>query len=499
MWGRGPKFGRNNLCPCGSGKKFKQCCKGKIDWDAKVRAGAASISDLSIQGRNLYFLTRLVDILQLDSLDSAEHTEASGYKNAFTADAVKAIHEAVVEIWPLTTDIQRILAPVADDVSSLYIGDYDPNFLARAIVRQSVYAGKILIVDPFIYPPSVRDEYNPILNPDQFRQQTLKNTNLWFSLMPWILAGIVEIIRTPGDFDWKLNLESLERQQKKFDQDPRLKKSLEISVEEFSKRHMNPIAFEELLLGAPDSYLKQIFDAQGWGQKGESFDDFLADVQRRRNENINFLAPLSMGPNSRRITVLSSGASYDMAKIIAGITRSYLVTDLHSRWVEIEIDRGNQNPETKVWSPFSKAFQETPLHFLNGISLSHALQLRSEGRLESLRNFLHRVWKKARMTEQFDSANALELAEELKHEIAIANEEWKKIDKDLIKTIKKELRIGAFAAGPLIATGHGSFLAAGTAIAGTFALIDSTMSRRNFPDRYPAAFFMNISPPNQDS
>ncbi|MGA2644317.1 MAG: SEC-C metal-binding domain-containing protein [Candidatus Sulfotelmatobacter sp.] len=23
-----PKFGRNDLCPCGSGKKYKRCCGG---------------------------------------------------------------------------------------------------------------------------------------------------------------------------------------------------------------------------------------------------------------------------------------------------------------------------------------------------------------------------------------------------------------------------------------------------------------------------------------
>jgi hypothetical protein len=26
---RGPKAGRNDLCPCGSGKKFKRCCETK--------------------------------------------------------------------------------------------------------------------------------------------------------------------------------------------------------------------------------------------------------------------------------------------------------------------------------------------------------------------------------------------------------------------------------------------------------------------------------------
>jgi len=28
-----PKIGRNDPCPCGSGKKFKQCCLGKGTYD----------------------------------------------------------------------------------------------------------------------------------------------------------------------------------------------------------------------------------------------------------------------------------------------------------------------------------------------------------------------------------------------------------------------------------------------------------------------------------
>ena len=31
-----PKVGRNDQCPCGSGKKFKNCCMNKQNWDEKV-------------------------------------------------------------------------------------------------------------------------------------------------------------------------------------------------------------------------------------------------------------------------------------------------------------------------------------------------------------------------------------------------------------------------------------------------------------------------------
>lgn len=30
------KIGRNDKCPCGSNKKFKNCCMNKQDWDKKI-------------------------------------------------------------------------------------------------------------------------------------------------------------------------------------------------------------------------------------------------------------------------------------------------------------------------------------------------------------------------------------------------------------------------------------------------------------------------------
>jgi uncharacterized protein YecA (UPF0149 family) len=32
-----PKVGRNDLCPCGSGKKFKKCCSDKLTSEHRMR------------------------------------------------------------------------------------------------------------------------------------------------------------------------------------------------------------------------------------------------------------------------------------------------------------------------------------------------------------------------------------------------------------------------------------------------------------------------------
>ena len=483
------KVNRNDACPCLSGEKYKKCCLGKVDWEAVFREDLDERPYLSVRGRNLMFVKRVLDILQLNS--PREIQSLKDYKSAFTPKAVREIHEVALDVWPQNIDIVAALKRSSGTVSGLYIGDYSPDYLTRAIVRHSIYANKILLVDPFIYPASVRDEYNPILNPEPYRAQTLRNVNLWFSLLPWVQAGLVELIRPPSDFDRRLNWTLMTAERKKFDEMEELKKASGESVDELSVRHKQKLMNQQLLLGAPDSYIRHMFEELGLGKDGLSVEDFLKSIHEEREQDPDFLEP--MEPNAEgQFHIMSTGTSYLSAKITAGITGSYLFTDLFVRWREIELDRESQSAENQVWAPFAKALQNTSLRYLNNLQLQHALTLRREGRLEALRGFLLRVWKAASTANPFDAANAVLLAEELGQRIRDAEQEWKKIDDEVLKFAAPVAATGLLAAGPLIAAGHGYFLAAAVAAAGLGPLVDSTRKRRTFPDRFPAAFFMRV-------
>lgn len=486
--GKNRKIGRNNLCPCGTGKKFKQCCYGRVDWNEIFRSGKDWRPYLSIRGRNINFVNRVAEILQLDS---RKVQSLSDYKKGFTEKAVREIHEAILEVWAPNSDITNILQSTSNDVSGLYIGDYEIEYISRGIVRHSIYANKILIVDPFIYPKSVRDEYNPILEPGKYRAQTLKNVNFWLSLIPWIESNLIEVIRTPADFDHRLNWESMKRQKKKFEETAELKEASERSVEELKKRHMEKHAQTLMLLNAPDSYIEDLIKKFDLEKDGYTAKDFLKYINEQREKDPNFLEPLGSDKEGQ-LHMMSTGTSYDIARLTSNITNSYLVTDIYVKWREIEIDRSQNNAESRVWSPIAKAFQESPLKFLNNLKLEHALKLRKEGRLESLRSFLLKVWKQARTEEPFDETNAILFAEELRDEVSLAKEEWDKIDQDLIKIIGGEAGAGLLAAGPLVAAGHGLFVGAAAAAVGAATLAASYTRRKHFPDRFPAAFFMNI-------
>lgn len=483
------KFGRNDLCPCQSGEKFKKCCAGKVDWQTVVDKNLDYRPYLSVRGRNLYFVSRISEALQLDP--GGKPIALNDYKARFRAEAVRKIHEGLMNAWPPDMDIIQALRGLSTDISGLYIGNYSPEDIERAVVRHSIYANKIVLVDPFIYPASVRDEYNPILNPEEHRTQTLKNVNLWFGLLPWIQAGIIAFIRLPFDFDSRLNWELLTAQHDKIENNPELKEALEECLENRDTAAEKQFAYEQLVLGAPDSYLRKKLLEQGIVKDNNEAEETLKFVHKERARNPNFLEPVGPGLPAQ-LWMMTTGASYLGAKLTADITGSYLFTDISFKWKEIELDRKSHSAENKVWAPFAKALQNTRFKYLDHLRLDHALSLRTEQRLESFRGFLGKVWKAAKVENDFDSANAVLLAEELNHEVQQAEQEWDKIDTDLLKMVGTAATADILAAGPLIASGHAYFLAAAIAASGAVPLIASTRLRQSFPDRFPAAFFMKI-------
>ena len=158
----------------------------------------------------------------------------------------------------------------------------------------------------------------------------------------------------------------------------------------------------------------------------------------------------------------------------------------------MELDRTDHNAKNTAWAPFAKAIQDAPLRYLNELSLEHALRLRNEGRLEGLRGFLYKVWRGACFENLFDEANAEVLAVELREEVRKAEVEWAQIRQDLVKIVGVQATTGFLASGPLIASGHAGFLAAALAAGVGATSVWSKMRKRGFPDKFPAAFFMDI-------
>jgi hypothetical protein len=438
------------------------------------------------------FLHDIGAALQLGELRA--EPDFSRIKRAFTPAAVRKIYESVVELWPDGADLERVLRQEATHTSGLYVGTYEPEAVFKGVARHSLYSDTILLVDPFVHPSKVRPKYNPALHPEKYRTTALKCVAIWFAMWPWIEAGIVKFVHLPEDFDFRLGQESMRIQ------DARRQKYPELT--EIGKRTATAEAgarkdfHEYMLLLQPDESLRATYNRLNPAAPESEVEEMLAAIRRRREAHPYYLDPVEVdGQKVGELIMESSGASYDMAKRTALLSGSYLITDLEYRWKEIELDRAEARIDAQKWSPFAKAFHNLDIKYLQHVPLEAALQLRQRGRLDDMRGFLRKVWRQSASPDSFDDANVENLAAELREKVREAEEEWAKIDRELLKWF------GTFgsAAGAAVAIGAVEWLPAAFAagVTGAAGLAVAGHQRYSFERRYPAGLFLKLKKQTQ--
>lgn len=481
------KISRNSLCPCGSGKKYKKCCENKVNWEEIYSKNDSKISEnLTLRGKNLWFYNIIADALQLDKLTQIDNKTI---KKACTPAAVRKIHLALTEIWKDENDLERIFKAEYDTSSALYIGFYEPLPIIRGVTRHSLYSEKILLIDTFMDPRKIREQYNPIYHPEEHIENTLKDIRLWVTMYPWVEAGIVNFVKNPCDFDVKLNHECMISSRKKFDDNPELQESIDEMTPEFEEEMK-----EWHLLAYPDSKIRSSLKEMDKNLTAQEIEGIIDYVHKKRDEHPYFIPLIDEDNKKTRSSLLAikAGANYEMAKLMASATNSHLITDMKYRWREIEMDHSKYSIKQEHWNSFSKAFQEVGVNFLNNVNLDDALQLRKENYLTDIRTFMSRIWRNCSSDKLFDEQNIKYLEDELKHHLKEAEVEWGNIEKKFFKNFGTATAaiVGSY---PVIAKGSAEFLIGSLAISGLTNLGVLWHEKHSFPKKYPASFFLNIN------
>ncbi len=480
-------IGRNAPCPCGSTIKYKNCCKGVVPWEELLSSNSPEIaSHLTNRGKNMMFLSAVADILELDIPSGPNWQDV---KNACTPDAVRSIHELIPLIWPSEDDLSRILATHKNRCNSLYVGQYEPQLLFRGVTRHSIYADHILLFDPFPDHRRIAKKYNPIEHPNEYIFQTLKNLHMWLSLAPWIDAGLLSFIRSPVNYDYRLFRESLELQEAEVRDNPELQEALDRAPTE--QPEMMELYQKTMLFLMPEPLLAQSFRKFRPGATAEETEAFLEEFGRRREAHPYVVtAGVDWKTEGRsEHMVSSSGECQIVARLTANLCNASLVTDIPFRWKQMQFDREKGGPVARTWEPLAKAFSGVELEVLNHVPLPAALTLHNEGHLSSMRVFMRKIFRASSSPDEYDDANVQTLADELKHEIAVAREEWQTIEKNLKRGL-----LGTATAG----IGSGIALANPTlviATAAATAAIDSIAAwylKHNISHRLPASFFLKL-------
>ncbi len=78
----------------------------------------------------------------------------------------------------------------------LYVGSFEVHNISE-ILNMSLFFDELVIIDPIMNPWDTQEKYNPISNPEKFKQETLKVLYLYLKLEHFVNLGRIKIIRSP--------------------------------------------------------------------------------------------------------------------------------------------------------------------------------------------------------------------------------------------------------------------------------------------------------------
>src|SRR5258708_24068780 len=187
--------GRNEQCHCGADKKYKNCCLN-LDEGRSNRVGMVH-SSTSLRDKNLALLAATADIFRLNQ-------PWDKVKSGMSDARIREFYQFIAALWPIDTDY-RALLPVPDaSLRALYLGEYEPELMLQNVFRFSLYADQIILINPFDNPNLIAERFNPVLNPGEWRLQTLRLVYHLRLLAPWVAAGLVRLGPDPRDLDRSL-------------------------------------------------------------------------------------------------------------------------------------------------------------------------------------------------------------------------------------------------------------------------------------------------------
>jgi hypothetical protein len=401
------------LCPCGSQVKYKRC-HGAVSSEGLPEAP-------TLYERNIGLIGRVANVLGL-----GEGADWQTIKQRISGEEVRQIYEFQAHLWdPRSTNVYDVLPqPSTTGLHALYLGDVTPQNLLRNVYRFSLYADKIYIVDPFHNPWIMAAEFNPIENPDQYAEDTLKLAFFLFAMAPWIEAGLVQLIPDPSDFNARMKSEAFAAATARLGVEP------DFSDEDLA--HHEPDFKDEFLRTEfrrePEELRAHVI---GLGMSEESADVIIAEAARRRKVD-PLMLDREMNAGESQIYVSRAGANLEIASLICQLTGAFPYTDSPVRRRELESSAGDISRTADVWTPLTHAFRALEFSFLENVDSKFALAVRQSGRLSGFRNMLRRIWTTARDDEDtVDASVVRNFVDQLTEEYVSASSDYAGIKRDL--------------------------------------------------------------------
>lgn len=463
-------------CPCGSRRRFASCC----DFDrVRDQLPTALVRDNApLKERNELLLEGIDDLI-------GKRTRLDEIKDHMSADLVRRIYKLVASVFPYGTELEHVLPPATDGLRSLYIGFTHPLNMPSQVTRYALYTDEIVLVNPLLNPTSMAPRANPILDPAPFRDNTLKSIVALKLLREWIDSGLIRLVPDPCDFDYQLRKKTWALAEKRVN---------ETGITEDDLRSAASEAEEDVqryIYGMPDDLLYDRLRMLFPGKTAAEIDEILKERARMRDED-----PLAL-PNPETIGAqysITRGVNLELGSFIAQATGAYPYTDNKLVWSDIMAALKSFPEDAETWSPVTKAFQQFEFRFLNNVNPRFALQLRQDGRLESLRHFMRQLWLDLQSKKPTSDVTR-SYCDELTNEYKKAQAEFDQIKIDLTKDIGigAATGIGLAAGSLMLGTLEVALPTSGFIVKGVFDLLNTKLKSDQFRHRNSMSVFVDLA------
>jgi hypothetical protein len=412
------KVGRNEPCPCGSGKKYKKCCLNKPEPERP------STTEYSIRERNIILFNAVTDILSLSKGKTWEDV-----RRELSDDQVKEIHKVISSLWHRETNIMDLLPrPDSAILRALYAGLVDPRVILRNVIGFSLYTDEIIVLSPFTNPACVKEEYSPVHSPTQYKQETIKNVLLLMQLAPFIEAGIVNMIPDPCDFDYSLRKQIWDMARERL-------KNWEPSREEYAV--FEPLYKEDIMRSMwclPKENLKRQISKAVPHISDEDMEKILEHIEEMRvHDPFALLQTLPSGKEGGQLLKSQLSPNLELGLFLSQMTGSFIYTDNLHRWNEILGAIREEGMSRKNWALVAECLSTLCFTFLNNVDPQTTFAIRQSGRLGDFRKVLRQIWMNVQRDLEPDSVEVMiqRIPSELKEAHQKAHAEWHSIQKEL--------------------------------------------------------------------
>jgi Protein of unknown function (DUF4238)/SEC-C motif len=315
------KLGVNDLCGCGSGKKYKKCCK------AKPKALRPSWSERSIRERNIAFYRGISDILGLN-----QGKDWGDVRRELDEEKVKDIHVLHGALWPIETDIFDLLPKPDGEARALYAGLLDPRTTGFSVANACLYFGTVLVQNPFTHPRQVNKEFSPVENPHSYLVQTLKDLSVFLQLAPLIDSGHVNLFPDPASLDPHLQRTVMELAHGRGKGASLAPRDVEVM------KRLQHDDLQHMLCMLPEVAQEAMIRRATPAITEDELRKFQADLAHIREHEPFVLLRDGVyggGQDGGQLTLFHNVPNFEMVLMIAQATGAFVVTDSHHRWEEM--------------------------------------------------------------------------------------------------------------------------------------------------------------------